>query len=143
MNATANTEIYTYGHTLSLHDALPIFAGGRQAGSRHGGAPRIGGAACRPGISKAATCTTRASRICLVGGPQLRAFGRGEYSQATPKSSRLNSLPRKRVHGPYASVACGVQRLLRRLAADVDHILHAPNIVDLAYEIGEDHTWNP
>src|SRR3546814_19412800 len=23
-NDTANTEIYTYGHTLSLHDALPI-----------------------------------------------------------------------------------------------------------------------
>src|SRR3546814_21143745 len=22
---TATTEIYTYGHTLSLHDALPIF----------------------------------------------------------------------------------------------------------------------
>src|SRR3546814_5870609 len=30
-NDTATTEIYTYGHTLSLHDALPIsvvFAGG-------------------------------------------------------------------------------------------------------------------
>src|SRR3546814_2461983 len=24
-NATATTEIYTYGHTLSLHDALPIY----------------------------------------------------------------------------------------------------------------------
>src|SRR3546814_17301475 len=24
-NDTATTEIYTYGHTLSLHDALPIF----------------------------------------------------------------------------------------------------------------------
>src|SRR3546814_19025553 len=24
-NETANTEIYTYLHTLSLHDALPIF----------------------------------------------------------------------------------------------------------------------
>src|SRR3546814_9082345 len=28
-NDTATTEIYTYGHTLSLHDALPIFARGR------------------------------------------------------------------------------------------------------------------
>src|SRR3546814_15211063 len=26
-NVTATTEIYTYGHTLSLHDALPICAG--------------------------------------------------------------------------------------------------------------------
>src|SRR3546814_13649848 len=25
-NDTATTEIYTYGHTLSLHDALPILA---------------------------------------------------------------------------------------------------------------------
>src|SRR3546814_5431106 len=27
-NDTATTEIYTYGHTLSLHDALPICTGG-------------------------------------------------------------------------------------------------------------------
>src|SRR3546814_6616455 len=27
-NDTANTEIYTFGHTLSLHDALPISAAG-------------------------------------------------------------------------------------------------------------------
>src|SRR3546814_16067818 len=26
VNETATTEIYTYGHTLSLHDALPIVA---------------------------------------------------------------------------------------------------------------------
>src|SRR3546814_15856268 len=26
LNDTATTEIYTYGHTLSLHDALPICA---------------------------------------------------------------------------------------------------------------------
>src|SRR3546814_7635198 len=31
-NETATTEIYTYVHTLSLHDALPIYpAGGRQS----------------------------------------------------------------------------------------------------------------
>src|SRR3546814_15578274 len=32
-NDTATTEIYTYGHTLSLHDALPIFAGSGAARS--------------------------------------------------------------------------------------------------------------
>src|SRR3546814_20844903 len=26
VNDTATTELYTYGHTLSLHDALPIYA---------------------------------------------------------------------------------------------------------------------
>src|SRR3546814_10843630 len=30
-NDTATTEIYTYGHTLSLHDALPIVATFREA----------------------------------------------------------------------------------------------------------------
>src|SRR3546814_5328272 len=30
-NDTATTEIYTYGHTLSLHDALPIFDGNQPA----------------------------------------------------------------------------------------------------------------
>src|SRR3546814_13686403 len=35
-NDTATTEIYTYGHTLSLHDALPIFDGlGQHAGGHH------------------------------------------------------------------------------------------------------------
>src|SRR3546814_11162599 len=41
-NDTPTTEIYTYGHTLSLHDALPICrqrapagAGGAAAGARH------------------------------------------------------------------------------------------------------------
>src|SRR3546814_11259645 len=28
-NVTATTEIYTYGHTLSLHDALPISQAGK------------------------------------------------------------------------------------------------------------------
>src|SRR3546814_9232166 len=32
VNTTSTTEIETYGHTLSLHDALPIVRGQRQAG---------------------------------------------------------------------------------------------------------------
>src|SRR3546814_5714622 len=32
-NDTANPEIYTYGHPLSLHDARPIFVGGGPAGA--------------------------------------------------------------------------------------------------------------
>src|SRR5881227_750716 len=40
-NDTATTEIYTTVHTLSLHDALPIYAGGPRssAGSARPGAP--------------------------------------------------------------------------------------------------------
>src|SRR3546814_10845676 len=35
-NDTATTEIYTYLHTLSLHDALPIFGIGRSAPAPEG-----------------------------------------------------------------------------------------------------------
>src|SRR3546814_14748620 len=38
-NDTATTEIYTYGHTLSLHDALPIYRARAPQG-----APRAAGA---------------------------------------------------------------------------------------------------
>src|SRR3546814_15451397 len=36
-NDSAPTEIYTYGHTLSLHDALPIWARGVERGQRQAG----------------------------------------------------------------------------------------------------------
>src|SRR3546814_5457779 len=46
-NRTATTEIYTYLHTLSLHDALPIYA--RRAGRIRFRAPHLAvGAAARP-----------------------------------------------------------------------------------------------
>src|SRR3546814_15913851 len=32
-NDTATTQIYTYGHTLALHDALPIFLRGDALGT--------------------------------------------------------------------------------------------------------------
>src|SRR3546814_7727126 len=35
-NDTETTEIYTYGHTLSLHDALPIYAVDGVAAGREG-----------------------------------------------------------------------------------------------------------
>src|SRR3546814_12572949 len=38
-NDPATTEIYTYGHTLSLHDALPIYRVRRGAGPSVAGRP--------------------------------------------------------------------------------------------------------
>src|SRR3546814_20250079 len=38
-NDTATTEIYTYGHTLSLHDALPIL--GERAGAASAITPEL------------------------------------------------------------------------------------------------------
>src|SRR3546814_17531287 len=44
-NDTATTEIYTYGHTLALHDALPIYlelaAAGSDALQRRGHIDRL------------------------------------------------------------------------------------------------------
>src|SRR3546814_11889646 len=39
LNATSTTEIYTYGPTLSLHDALPICGIEPQPGNRKGEEP--------------------------------------------------------------------------------------------------------
>src|SRR3546814_16184525 len=58
VNGTATTENYTYGHTLSLHDALPIWprcrhlqALGRRAigEHRHGGSDKADAAISAPG----------------------------------------------------------------------------------------------
>src|SRR3546814_3035274 len=61
-NDTATTEIYTYLHTLSLHDALPISAGVRGGIRRWPPpappcAPAAGGRRCRRrGTSGRSTC---------------------------------------------------------------------------------------
>src|SRR3546814_3799161 len=64
-NDTATTEIYTYRHTLSLHDALPICRGNHPAGPR--GGPR---------------------RLALSGGV------RGDRSRSEEHTSELQSLMR-------------------------------------------------
>src|SRR2546429_4762676 len=51
-NDTATTEIYT----LSLHDALPIWAAGRRPGARRRGAPAPRRARCRSGLPCRGTC---------------------------------------------------------------------------------------
>src|SRR3546814_2084480 len=55
-NNTATTEIYTYGHTLSLHDALPIW---RERPNRFGAPVPI--MTSRETLSGCATATFRAT----------------------------------------------------------------------------------
>src|SRR3546814_20187224 len=82
-NDTATTEIYTYGHTLSLHDALPISIGMAEklpARGSSGGAPGRG----------------RGDRIVRGDGTTVdrRAFLWQRYrveSRRDRKSTRLNS----------------------------------------------------
>src|SRR3546814_2487849 len=59
-NYTATPEIYTYGHTLTLHDALPIFQRPRDRLCRRGGGGEpVAGAARRHRRSN------RLAGICL------------------------------------------------------------------------------
>src|SRR3546814_4244310 len=82
-NDTATTEIYTYGHTLSLHDALPICCGTISA-SRHGlgcrfDAPVNG---VTDGAARAAYCSCR------------RAGSRPRRRRSEEHTSELQSLMR-------------------------------------------------
>src|SRR3546814_16733182 len=83
-NDTSTTEIYTYRHTLALHDALPIYARTRR-GVEHHGRSRARHRAAMPyqsmtGISEAAppksiSCIVqRASKGCrAIGSPRIHA----------------------------------------------------------------------
>src|SRR3546814_9442317 len=71
---TATTEIYTYGHTLSLHDALPI---------------------CPPTVSAiASTCRSGTPNATAASGRELTAYNRS--SPLAPSQSR-NTAPLSRV----------------------------------------------
>src|SRR3546814_13993155 len=83
-NDTATTEIYTYCHTLSLHDALPIFGNGKDRTRRFGhGADRVEG-----GEPPANTPAERTLCGVFHGWEDLR---RGVEPDADRKSTRLNS----------------------------------------------------
>src|SRR3546814_14254430 len=78
-NDTATTEIYTYCHTLSLHDALPISSIARHSGG--GAAPAI--PACRggrssewPGFRRSRHHRRRRSRTACGHAAQRRQIGR-------------------------------------------------------------------
>src|SRR3546814_1082506 len=60
-NDTATTEIYTYGHTLSLHDALPICSAVQLA------------ARIEPHVRPGEIWATEAFRMRLEAGPTLYA----------------------------------------------------------------------
>src|SRR3546814_4671127 len=119
-NDTATTEIYTYGHTLSLHDALPICAG-RRARRRAGRVRRYGwtwppaggaGPACRD-----PRCAVRAPRPRRRAGSAVPARSRRPAcARSEEHTSELQSLMRisyavfclkkKNIENKYDSKAC-------------------------------------
>src|SRR3546814_17813152 len=71
-NDTATTEIYTYGHTLSLHDALPISACRAPAAPRpRRDCPAPAGAAGYPVRTSRSRCDARC-RVRPVPAPIAR-----------------------------------------------------------------------
>src|SRR3546814_20665000 len=87
INDTATTEIYTYGHSLSRHDALPIWgAGGRRRhlhrlpGPAAGRTLALGAGPARSPVL-AALCLARAAGRHRLGAG-LRAGGGGKPADA-------------------------------------------------------------
>src|SRR3546814_10322534 len=75
-NDTATTDIYTYRHTLSLHDALPILTTSTDAGALRTRVSTVLPSSRRPGVPLASPSTIRSlslrpatSRITSAGSP--------------------------------------------------------------------------
>src|SRR3546814_14338619 len=72
-NDTATTAIYTYLHTLSLHDALPIFARGHILRARHLRAAILGRASLQvtarrygPGVARSEEHTSELQSLMRI-----------------------------------------------------------------------------
>src|SRR3546814_4162460 len=92
-NGTAATEIYTCGHTLSLHDALPISGGGAARVLAPGAACR--GAGVRPPAQRAAAALQRAGAGGHARADAAAARGqRGARRRSEEHTSELQSLMR-------------------------------------------------
>src|SRR3546814_12908559 len=93
-NETATTEIYTYGHTLSLHDALPICASWEMVMVPAASSPRIEAPApCRNqlsalrgvGDSTIASCTTISAAGTVPSGPVIAWVARRARAQRSQR----------------------------------------------------------
>src|SRR3546814_16169891 len=102
VNGTATTENYTYGHTLSLHDALPIWprcrhlqALGRRAigEHRHGGSDKADAAISAPGRRQYPAIWGALLRRADSGRPPQRLF---RLSQRRPAGEHRRSGDRDR-----------------------------------------------
>src|SRR3546814_11750234 len=95
LNAPATTEIYTYLHTLSLHDALPIWSQRRRS-PRDGPVPcREPSRLCRPTATSADPAANELSPPQLTPYPTSRMHPRrNEDLRSEEHTSELQSLMR-------------------------------------------------
>src|SRR3546814_19040193 len=93
-NATATTEIYTYGHTLSLHDALPISNAVRVASD-----PQAHGRGVIVVMGDAVFAARDVRKAATSNIDAFKGFPRGPLARVTPArseehTSELQSLMR-------------------------------------------------
>src|SRR3546814_16757001 len=88
-NETATTEIYTYLHTLSLHDALPISSAARGAWEANWEAGRGVGSGGTAAASLTGGADGDASGVAAGGG-----IGPARSSRSEEHTSELQSLMR-------------------------------------------------
>src|SRR3546814_6813306 len=67
LNDTANTEIYTYCHTLSLHDALPAVRPGREEGAATAPSVVAAAAGASPGWRRASLFVEQDDDVSAIG----------------------------------------------------------------------------
>src|SRR3546814_7503531 len=94
-NDTATTEIYTYWHTLSLHDALPIARRARGRRRRPSSSARIRAPSCRrtPSAPTAVSCSTATKGVFTCPRPPSTSSPRTP-TRSEEHTSELQSLMR-------------------------------------------------
>src|SRR3546814_8985984 len=101
---TASTEMYTYGHTRSRHDALPM---SRRGWSRRGGGQLVrrpggsGGGSTGGGVRSVVPDASR-SQVCPRGDRQRKTPGRTMVSVQPPRSEEHTSELQSLMRIPYA-----------------------------------------
>src|SRR3546814_12231718 len=100
VNETATTQIYTYGHTLYRHDALPILS-------------RRGTAAIN-GVSPALSVTsTSALALINASTPSAKPSCTASWIGATPRLSRILGLAPRLVRKRSEEHTSALQSLMR------------------------------
>src|SRR3546814_2809869 len=128
-NDTATTEIYTYGHTLSRHDALPSYGRDRAGIEREPVRPKpacAGG--CHGGAGRSAPLSRSARRR-----PQARA-GREAWSRSAANR------PRQRFERAADAAGAGVRRAGRgrgdaAVRRSEEHTSELQSLMRISYDV--------
>src|SRR3546814_17907458 len=94
LNDTANTEIYTYCHTLSLHDALPIYLPGLEDGAATAPSVVAAAAGASPGWRRASLFVEQDDDVSAIGQTGLPCIMGTVMTRSEEHKSELQSIMR-------------------------------------------------